>query len=523
MMNVLLKCKAIFTLVAFLLLACIPIHSQADQQGQTTNASAGLVAYYPFDGHANDVSGNNNHAIVHGATLTTNRFGGANCAYAFDGINDYIEVLQNPMIPFGNQARTTAMWIYTTPDSWTNHRHTVFSYGTGQIRQSFGIDMNPYPGIQFYTWGDDLEITTNVPEQGWIHLAFTYDGEYTIKGYVNGILMDSHILEESLNTTAGNILIGCDDAHSTKPYFLGKIDDVRIYNRELSQEEIKFLVSPPGLWIDDTSPIGKVKVFVGYIDVTFSQSIVQATFTSDDVKLQGPGGSISINKIDFTGVATGKETYRINFPVQQMEGAYTLSISPNIFSTKGTLIDQDLDGLYGEPLDDTYKSTFNIDLTLPPIIHYGNTEPYETWAAGVHLVTGRVSVEVGNTLTIEAGAIVKFAADTELRVLGALDVNGTQFQEVVFTSIKDDSFGGDTNGDGSTTAPAPGDWLGICFYGLYDNRGNGEFDYARIRYGGKSNGSSYASNASLYYYMGEEGYFNNSIIEYSLQNGIGLY
>jgi hypothetical protein len=60
---------------------------------QTPNyvPSNGLVGWWPFTGNANDLSGFNNHGTVNGATLTTDRFGVANRAYSFDGVNDYID------------------------------------------------------------------------------------------------------------------------------------------------------------------------------------------------------------------------------------------------------------------------------------------------------------------------------------------------------------------------------------------------------------------------------------------------
>ena len=52
------------------------------------NLDSGLVAHYPFNGNANDESGNGNDGTVNGATLTTDRFGNANKAYSFDGVSN---------------------------------------------------------------------------------------------------------------------------------------------------------------------------------------------------------------------------------------------------------------------------------------------------------------------------------------------------------------------------------------------------------------------------------------------------
>ncbi len=54
--------------------------------------NANLMACYPFDGNANDMSGNLHHGIVNGATLTSDRFGNPSSVYQFDGVNDYINI-----------------------------------------------------------------------------------------------------------------------------------------------------------------------------------------------------------------------------------------------------------------------------------------------------------------------------------------------------------------------------------------------------------------------------------------------
>jgi len=69
-----------------------------------------------------------------------------------------------------------------------------------------------------------------------------------------------------------------------------------------------------------------------------------------------------------------------------------------------------------------------------------------------------MTIDSGKTLTINPGAILKLKPEVRLTVNGILDAQGTAGNEIYFTSYKDDSVGGDTNGDGGATSPAAGDW-----------------------------------------------------------------
>jgi protein-disulfide isomerase len=105
---------------------------------------------------------------------------------------------------------------------------------------------------------------------------------------------------------------------------------------------------------------------------------------------------------------------------------------------------------------------------------------------------GNLTVPSGKTLTINPGVIVKVEVVSSLIVDGTLNVQGTtSTNPIYFTSIKDDSIGGDTNDDGTTTTPAGGDWYDIQL----DAGSSSTLNYAVVRYGGHNTGTT---NAPIY-------------------------
>lgn len=104
-----------------------------------------------------------------------------------------------------------------------------------------------------------------------------------------------------------------------------------------------------------------------------------------------------------------------------------------------------------------------------------------TWtlAESPYVVYGFLEVEPGVTLIVEPGVIVKFEEGAELSVGGVLHANGTEIEPIYFTSIKDDTVGGDTNGDSNASTPFR-DWVHIAF----TPNAQGSFTHSTIRYGG---------------------------------------
>ena len=76
----------------------------------------GLVAYYPFNGNANDESGNGHNGTINSATLTSDRFGNPNSAYSFDGVNDYIDIGSFPLnYDYATMNTTSSLVVFILP------------------------------------------------------------------------------------------------------------------------------------------------------------------------------------------------------------------------------------------------------------------------------------------------------------------------------------------------------------------------------------------------------------------------
>ncbi len=205
------------------------------------NTNNGLVAYYPFNGNANDESGNNNNGIVTGAILVSDKNGNVNSAYSFNGIDNYIESTQNIGIS-GDNARTACAWVKPTQTFPTSCCPTPFSWGEPVTGRGFG---NFVSSGSWFFWGFLDDFNTNIAvHTDWSFQCVTYDST-TVKYYIDGSEVGNQI--KNLNTTDSHLVIGDGFDHRSgtllDTQFDGFIDEVSIYNRALSQSEIQNLFS----------------------------------------------------------------------------------------------------------------------------------------------------------------------------------------------------------------------------------------------------------------------------------------
>ena len=232
----------------------------------SVNITGGLVAYWPFDGNANDASGNGNHGVVHGAILTADRFGNANGAYLFDG-SSYIEVPHSDSIDNITDAVTISAWVNATGGYMgggvTVDQEYISILCKGYEKRQYGIQIrNDNDWLFALPESESSSIITCGSTAGWTlscwqHVALTYDGA-TIKTFVNGVQVGLASYTKKLAVNTQSLYIGMDvgctgifgEAWSQIEYLKGNMDDLRIYNRALSAAEVKALydgtaVTPP--------------------------------------------------------------------------------------------------------------------------------------------------------------------------------------------------------------------------------------------------------------------------------------
>ena len=256
--------KTLLTLIAFIL------GLSAFSQIPNDVPQNGLVGWWPFNGNANDESGNGNNGTVNGATLTADRFSNLNSSYSFS--NSSI-ICANSNIP--DNIFSLSVWVYKnlsfgdieyiclgSPSNtrWgtiSNSSYTTLNYGRG-CSGSGGSSIN-----------------SMVDLNNWAHIVYVSQGVgLNTDIFINGNFAGSSVNNNTGGCSTNNLYFGVD-IFSIPEYIDGKLDDIGIWNRALTDCEIQDLYH---------AQLNSASQFI-------SAGADQSICAGDNVTLNGAGGS----------------------------------------------------------------------------------------------------------------------------------------------------------------------------------------------------------------------------------------
>jgi len=242
-----------------------------------------ILADYPFNGNANDESSNGFNGNVHGATPTEDRFGIQNGAYEFDG-SDYIDIPNGVNLNFDQEMSITS-WMYISQHNPTDV-HVVGNWSQGNIPGNgeagftlafLGQNTNDQ-GLYFLcaddidhpngTWAACIIPIGEIPLNEWFQVVGTRNSINT-KIYLNGVLKDVNSAgTPNINNPNQILIMGAQSTGLAKSY-KGKLDEIKIYNCAISEDQISDLYHEGGWPIEEPCEYT-------YHDIAFMQDEHQA-------------------------------------------------------------------------------------------------------------------------------------------------------------------------------------------------------------------------------------------------------
>ena len=227
------KTYTIKTIIILLLFPCLV----------NATLSKGLVAFYPFNGNANDASGNHHHGKVNQAIPTKDRFGNDSNAYQF---NDNTNIVVNSFKHFkwGEQL-TLSFWFVISPEK--SHYQSIIhtghhSKGSWEVRmKSDAQGIRISAGVntqkkQSYFWRYSHRLSNHNTD--WHHFVMSYDGKQLFLYFDGEKKITTAINFGDILSTENALMMGQESVTNPKEQFYGLIDDVYIFNRALQKNEM---------------------------------------------------------------------------------------------------------------------------------------------------------------------------------------------------------------------------------------------------------------------------------------------
>jgi hypothetical protein len=238
-----------------------PIRIPVIQNNPPDRLKVGLIAFYPFNGKVEDESGNNYHLLNNGTTLSTDRFGSASKAAGFNGVDAWLKI---PKLLKGDSLREFTLSMWVKKERMNNL--SIVSFLPSENSMSgctsiFGLETTSTSNrSRFYIVTAKNEpyscTTINVeqfisnPSGKWSHVVLVqrysnqqFRKEYIYTPFFNGakpVNLVGSIQNPLATSFSHNGAIGCN-LNGMYDFFQGSVDDVRIYNRALSDEEVQQL------------------------------------------------------------------------------------------------------------------------------------------------------------------------------------------------------------------------------------------------------------------------------------------
>ena len=220
--------------------------------------TSGLLGWYPFNNNVNDESGNGNNATNFGATETTDRFGASDHAYQFNGFSNYINLNSD----YDYAQRTINIWVNASViDNLSRHIYVsdnpALSHGFTQMRaenSANGSTMTMITNACNGTYFGAHTTSANV----WVMLTIAV-GADSVRHYYNGILYHVSPLG-TITSNIGESTALLATSRILDRFFLGKLDDLGIWNRALTAAEITNLFNGPNGISSTTFPKNSLSI-----------------------------------------------------------------------------------------------------------------------------------------------------------------------------------------------------------------------------------------------------------------------
>lgn len=318
-----------------LLLVFVAIFS-SDLTAQT-NLSQGLIVNLPFTGNTKDSSGNNLHGTGNNVVLTSDRCDNKNSAYNFNGVDAYVQIPVNGLL---NTYYSYSIWAFPNEIPGQGKYTYPFSIGGSGGGQNISICNNALQGWSGGAYNNgsttlSLVSVGSLPTLGeWNHIVLVRDTN-KIKLYVNGVLNTNESSYGGWNTSNGGhtpnygsnplAIIGGRNL-DTGFFFNGIIDDVKIYNRVVTPEEVNALYREKSCFFTNIQAIESLESINVYPNPASTQ-IHLNIINSGDLKaykmINHLGQTILSNAI-----LTDEKNISIQLPVLPT-GIYTIMIETN--------------------------------------------------------------------------------------------------------------------------------------------------------------------------------------------------